>query len=267
MTISRAAALPKRSLYNLASPNGIVEPCRLSDLLGWLARELTQVPENEKSVLKRVADQIDSFVRWPRQAILLWPDCDRIAPPGKKHRYHSYPTHIRQLAKTAGVVLDTRPNGPAIASFRLAGGERPDRFGSSNRWSIHHLYSGKFPYCGLQVTTHAAQSGRHFTQSAGLIAAHPIADALADEYPFFAWLLRARAFNLFGYDPDGVFSRRQDSYGFASGRSCRIISGSSPVHADTLSETSLSAKALPGCDGASQGSAGKSAIGRVRPDR
>ncbi len=244
MTISRAAALAKRSLYNLASPNGIVEPCLLSDLSGWLARELTQVPENEKSVLKHVADQIDSFVRWPSEAVLLWPDCDRIAAHGKKHRYHSYPSHIRQLAKTAGVALDTRANGPAIASFRLAGGERPTRFGSSNRWSIHHLYSGKFPYCGLQATTHAAQSGRHFTQSAGLIAAHPIADALADEYPFFAWLLRARAFNLFGYDPDGVFSRGKDSYGFASGRSSRIISeASSTVHAGTLSERAPARKA------------------------
>src|SRR5208283_365739 len=122
VTSSSAPGPAKCTLYNLASPNGIVEPCQLSDLSGWLARELKLVPENEKSVLERVADQIDSFVRWPREAVLLWPDCDRIAPPSKKHRYHSYPAHIRQLAKTAGVVLDTRPNGPAIASFRLAGG-------------------------------------------------------------------------------------------------------------------------------------------------
>lgn len=223
VTTSGTDALAKRSRYNLASPNGIVEPCVLSDLLGWLARELTQVPENEKNVLERVAVQIDALVRWPKEAVLLWPGCDRIAPSGKKNRYHSYPAHIRQLAKAAGVVLDTRPNGPAIASFQLAGGERPVRFGSSNRWSIHHLYSGKFPYCGRQRTTHAAKLGIHFTQSAGLIAAHPIADALADEYPFFAWLLRARTFNSFGYDPDGVFSGLQDSYGFASGRPCRII--------------------------------------------
>jgi hypothetical protein len=52
---------------------------------------------------------------------------------------------------------------------------------------------------------------------------HPIADSLADEYPLFTWLLRAKAFIKFGYDPDRVFSRDVDSYGFAAGRSCRVI--------------------------------------------
>jgi hypothetical protein len=32
---------------------------------------------------------------------------------------------------------------------------------------------------------HAAKDCNHFTQSAGLIAAHLIADALSDEFPFF----------------------------------------------------------------------------------
>jgi hypothetical protein len=94
------------------------------------------------------------------------------------------------MARARGVVLDTRPNGPAIAAFILAGGIRPERFGSSNAWSVHHLYSGKFPYIGPKTTTHAAKESGHFTQSAGLVAAHPIADALVDEFPFFAWLLR-----------------------------------------------------------------------------
>ena len=224
MKAARDQAPATRALYNLASPNGILEFCQLSDLMGWLYRELRQIPEKEKSVLKCVASDIEFFVRWPQEALLLWPGCDRIPQPGKEHRYHSYPSRVRQLAKTAGVPLDTRPNGPAIASFQLAGGERPGRFGSSNRWSIHHLYSGKFPYCGRKRTMHAARSGSHFTQSAGLIAAHPIADALVDEYPFFTWFLRARAFRLFGYDPDGVFSSEQDGLGFGSGRTCRVIS-------------------------------------------
>jgi len=127
------------------------------------------------------------------------------------------------MAKTQCVVLDGRPNGPAIASFRLAGGKRPPRFGSSNSWSIHHLYSGKFPYPGYQETTHAAKSCLHFTQSAGLIAVHPIADAMVDEFPFFAWLLRGGAFLRFGYDPDGVFSSSRDDCGFIAGRVCRVI--------------------------------------------
>lgn len=52
---------------------------------------------------------------------------------------------------------------------------------------------------------------------------HPIADALVDEFPFFAWLLRSDSFRRFGYDPDGVFSPRQDELAFAAGRSCEIV--------------------------------------------
>jgi hypothetical protein len=70
---------------------------------------------------------------------------------------------------------------------------------------------------------HAAKDCNHFTQSAGLIAAHPIADALSDEVPFFTWLLRAKAYLQFGYDPDRAFCSDVDSLGFAAGRQCRII--------------------------------------------
>jgi hypothetical protein len=56
----------------------------------------------------------------------------------------------------------------------------------------------------------AAMDPRHFTQSAGLVAIHPIADALADEFGVFAWRLRAEAFLRFGHDPEGVFSDIQN---------------------------------------------------------
>jgi hypothetical protein len=119
--------------------------------------------------------------------------------------------------------LDTRANGPAVVAFQIAGGTRPGRFGSFNAWSIHHVYSGKFPYIGRTNRTHAIKEGRHFTQSAGLIATHPVADALCDEFPFFAWLLRAESFRRFGYDPDGVFSARQNKFGFAAGYHCEMV--------------------------------------------
>ncbi len=212
--------------YNLSAPNGIVKPCELTDLEEWFARELTQVPNPaERNILKVVAHELDSFVRWASEAVLLWPGCDRVPPAGKKQKYFSFPVHIRQMAKSGRVRLDTRPNGPAIASFLLAGGTRPPRFGSSNAWSIHHLYSGKFPYCGRKETTHASKECNHFTQSAGLVAAHPVADALVDEFPSFAWLLRAEAYRRFGYDPDSVFSADHDQYGFVAGRQCRVIEG------------------------------------------
>ena len=209
--------------YNLGSPTGLNEPCNLHDLSHWFSRELGLLDDvSVRDVVRRVARDLDSFVRWPKKAALLWKGCDRNRPDGAKQKYHSYPMTIRQLAKRSGIVLDTRPNGPAIASYQFAGGLRPKRLGSKNAWSIHHPYSGKFPYVERKETTHAAKEGNHFTQSAGLVAVHPVADALCDEFPPFAWLLRAYAFKKFGYDPDGVFSVRQNSLGFVRGRTCSI---------------------------------------------
>jgi len=87
---------------------------------------------------------------------------------------------------------------------------RPERFGSSNAWSVHHLYSGKFLYY------------ERSTQSAGVVAVHPVADAV-DEFPFLTWLLRARVYQKFGYDPDSAFSKTRDEYGFKQGRACEVI--------------------------------------------
>jgi hypothetical protein len=46
---------------------------------------------------------------------------------------------------------------------------------------------------------------------------------MADEFPFYAWLLGGHAFRRFGYDPDGVFSPQRNEYGFCVGRSCRVV--------------------------------------------
>jgi len=159
-----------------------------------------------------VCDHIDSFVKWPQRPLLLACGCNR------NSRYHSYSEEVESLAKAQSIRLDTRANGPAITSFLVAGGTRPQRYGSTNQWSIHHIYSGKFPYVDKNETLHAAKHGNHFTQSAGLVAIHPVADALCDEYPFFSWLLRATSFFLFRYDPDEVFSTRvHNVIGFVGG--------------------------------------------------
>jgi len=210
--------------YNLDSPNGLLDPVDLSNLARWFVRETLQIEsEHVRHIVQRVGGTLNEFVRWPTRAALLWDSCNRIAPEGKKQKYHQYPQSICDLAKKSGVNLDTRPNGPAIAAFQIAGGIRPERFGSSNAWSIHHVYSGKFPYVGRTTTTHAIKNCKHFTQSAGLIATHPVADALSDEYPFFAWLLRLESFRRFGYDPEGVFSAAQDEFGFADGYGCEVL--------------------------------------------
>lgn len=210
--------------YNLDSPNTLLEPIDPSNIERWFVRETVQVEsEAVRHVLHHVAGHLADFVQWPLRAVLLWDGCDRCPPIGKKQKYHRYPESISTLAKTQKITLDSRPNGPARAAFMFAGGVRPERFGSTNASTMHHVYSGKFPYIDHASTTHAVKLRNHFTQSAGVVATHPVADALCDEYPFFAWLLRYEAFRRFGYDPDGVFSPRQDALGFADGHECEIM--------------------------------------------
>lgn len=187
--------------FNLDSPNTITDKLDLKNLNSWVSYEISKVSDlNQSQILKTVATNTQSFVSFPTTSELFWPGCVR-----EKKTYHKYPFALKEKAKLSGIELDTRPNGPAVASFLVSGGVRPSRFGSHNLWCIHHLYSGKFPYYGKSETLHAVKSGDHFTFSAGLVAVHPIADALCDEYPFFTWYLRALSFQKFNYDPDSVF--------------------------------------------------------------
>ena len=218
--------------YNLSSPNRLFQPCVLNDLDAWFANEIENSKiqaDSVKRVLLTAGQNLKDFVRWPRCSLLLWKGCTRIPPNGEKHRYHRYTEPIRVFARSNAISLDGRPNGPAIAAYCLGGGERPERFGSSNKWSIHHVYSGKFLHPGGKKTLYAAKEGLHFTQSAGLIAVHPIADGLADEFPFFTWLLRAEAFSRFGYDPDGAFSESQDEFGFHGNPKVEVVEIESPA--------------------------------------
>lgn len=212
--------------FNLDSPTGISKCCDLDDLDGWVANELHSIGNIAiRSVVRRVCKDLPQFVEFPARAILLWRGCNRVPEEGQRQKYHRYPDDLRGLARECKISLDTRPNGPAIASFLVAGGKRPTRLGSSNAWSIHHVYSGKYPYLNESSTTHSTRHGLHFTQSAGLVAVHPIADAICDEFPFFSWLLRAKAFCRYGYDPDCVFAKTQDKFGFSADNSCEVVSG------------------------------------------
>jgi hypothetical protein len=195
---------------NLDSPNRLLAKLNMADAHAWYRNESQQVAEPAcRKVLMDMVESLDVFIKWPERAILLWPGCDR------NTKYHSYSDLIKHLAREQRITLDGRTNGPAIAAYRLAGGTRPTRYGSRNCWSVHHLYSGKFPYVNQTETLHAAKNSNHFTQSAGLVAVHPLADQACDEFPFFAWLLRAMAFQKFGYDPDKVFSELDhDQFGF-----------------------------------------------------
>jgi hypothetical protein len=119
--------------------------------------------------------------------------------------YHQYGEEKREQLRAAGITIDGRSNGPAIMPFLLAGGERPSRNATCRQWSVHHIYDGKFPRPGRSHTLHAVKDEQLFTHSAGLVAVHPVADALADEVACFAWLLRQKAYDRFQFDPDQVF--------------------------------------------------------------
>lgn len=155
-------------------------------------------PAHIREIVERVWDHKDLFVRWPKRALLFMPGTVRV-------KYHKYTAEQRRLLREADIKPDGRSNGPAVMAFRLAGGQRPTRVAPGRDWSVHHVYDGKFPARGTADTTHAVRDGKYFTEAAGLVAIHPIADALADEVPYFAWLLRREAFERFAFDPDGVF--------------------------------------------------------------
>ena len=184
--------MPKTSLAN---------PPDLMNLDEWFRSEVTQVksPAIESALLLIISD-LDSWVKFPVESILLWPGCNR------EQKQHTWPKNLIYKLKKAGIAPYNRANGPALSSYLFAGGERPIRTDDSG-WSVHHLYSGKFPHPEKSKTLHAVKNGSHFTMSAGLVAIHPIADAMADEYPCFSWYLRAKAYQLFSYDPDDVFEQ------------------------------------------------------------
>ena len=179
--------------------------------LSIMKLKLDELSASEKKIITEVWEHRAEFVQRPAEARLLWEGCVRV-------KYHTYPDEIKRELKRQGIALDSRSNGPAIMSFLLARGERPNRADSTKGWSIHHIYNGKFPFIEGGKTLHAVKDGTHFTQSAGLAALHPIAHALADEYFYFVWLLRQESFLRFNYDPDMVFCKKIDEYGFKTSR-------------------------------------------------
>jgi hypothetical protein len=128
-----------------------------------------------------------------------------LCPGRAREKYADYNADQVGRIRAAGLRPDTRSNGPAIMAFLLAGGQRPTREDGRHGWTIHHIYDGRFAAPGSSESTHARADGRYFSEAAGLVAAHPVAESLADEVPYFAWLLRREAHLRFGFDPDGVF--------------------------------------------------------------
>jgi hypothetical protein len=168
-----------------------------------LQKKLNELSLGEQKIISDVWNNKNNYIKWPKQNILLIPGL--IRPKGG---FHKYSPELTRKFKEKGLPIDSRTNGPAIMSYLLAGGERPNRRDSNNEWTIHHIYDGKFAIENGKPSVRAVNHGDHFTQSAGLVAIHPIANALADEYFYFAWMLRHESFKRFGYDPDNVFLKK-----------------------------------------------------------
>lgn len=208
--------------HNLGSINNIKAPLNRKNLLGWFKNEISDIEPHLQEITLKIFQDLNYLCNFPDKALLLWASCDRKPSSKGKQRYHLYPDIIKEQAKRKNIKLDGRGNGPAIAAFEFAGGQRPERYGSNNKRTVHHLYSGKFPYMSKNITLHATKNNLHFTQAAGLVALHPITDALADESPAFTWFLRYKAYKKFGYDPDRVFSEKIDKWGFDISRKTKL---------------------------------------------
>jgi hypothetical protein len=158
-------------------------------------------PHHVLEIADRVWRQKGLFICWPERSLLFMSGTTRV-------KYHQYTPDQKRQLREAGITPDSRSNGPAIMAYRLASGERRSRVAPGKEWSVHHIYDGQFPAPGRNNTTHAVNDGQYFTEASGLVAIHPIGDALADEVPYFAWLLRREAFERFDFDPDSVFRGR-----------------------------------------------------------
>ncbi len=180
-------------------------PSRLQDAPRWLKamwRNRFDVGVQSAMAIWR---KRETYFRWPKEQRIISRSWVR-HPDGRRTNCYDYPAELAQEIVRAGLCINGRNDGPAITSFLLAGGERPRRpYPSTWGWSIHHVYDGRHPRFPDQQVPLAISDPQLFTNSAGLVAAHPLADYVAAREPLLAWLLRWEAFLRFGFDPMGAF--------------------------------------------------------------
>jgi hypothetical protein len=157
-------------------------------------QELTaSASKTEWSAILSILTDPEQFFQWPQLGALFWPGCIRAQRDGE----YIFPAELILHLERLKLEPDTRTNGPAINSFQAAGGKRPN-WGNEG-WHIHHIFDG------TEGSPHAVRDGNHFTHSAGLVAAHPVAHHLAHYSDLLKWLLWREAFLRFGFDPMRVF--------------------------------------------------------------
>jgi len=162
----------------------------------WPVRmqELTaSASKTELSAILSILTDPEQFFQWPQLGTLFWPGCVRTQRDGE----YIFPAELILHLERLKLKPDTRTNGPAINFFQAAGGKRP--IWGNEGWHIHHIFDG------TEGSPHAVHDGNHFTHSAGLVAAHPVAHHLAHHSDLLKWLLWREAFLRFGFDPRGNF--------------------------------------------------------------
>jgi len=165
-----------------------------------------------------------TLVVFARQSMLIWPCCtpgenlDGVPDDAKELSFYNaavgFSDHDKKRLEHAlrerGIQsLERYPLDPDRFSFSFGGGN------INPGWSFHHIYDGTSPLGKGKKTLNAHRRGLHFTQTAGMVAIHPIVEALYDHFPCIKRTLRAGSFDKFGYDPDRYFSKREhDDRGF-----------------------------------------------------
>jgi hypothetical protein len=166
----------------------------------------------------------DTLASFARRGILIWPRCtpgsnlDGLPDDAKALSFYTAGVGLKEyekkrledeLKKRGIQSLENFPIGPEQFSFTFAGGQL------YAGWIFHHIYDGTSALGKGKKTLNARHHGLHFTQTAGMVAIHPIVEALYDYFPCIKRTLRARSFKEFGYDPDRYFSKcEHDDRGF-----------------------------------------------------
>jgi hypothetical protein len=97
----------------------------------------------------------------------------------------------------------------AAAAFKYAGGNVPQPTPGVDNWKLLHLYPSldRIVLGDLESIFLAAT---HFTQSANMVAVHPLVHQLMADHPCILSVLQARMFTAFGienrYDPERKFA-------------------------------------------------------------
>ncbi len=184
-------------------------------ILRKVAADLGLADENLLALMRGLCRSLyceNVLVSTPKFAALLWPGCTREShpiDPGPQREGEDdidYDERIRQ-ALLEQSVLDFRfsPNDPRLKAllkeygarvtghlaspcrhaheltheltFKYAGGSIPKTVEGVS-WSLHHIYDTQLRLERLETQTDAPNDGRHFTQSAGLVAVHPVIESL-----------------------------------------------------------------------------------------